>query len=48
MVLENEDMKPFEEAIKNGGDAIMVGHLVVKSMDRFNPASLSKKILIHI
>ena len=45
MVLENEDMKPFEEAIKNGCDAIMVGHLVVKSMDRFNPASLSKKII---
>ena len=44
-VIENEDMKPFEEAIKNNCDAIMVGHLIVKKIDRKNPASLSKKVI---
>lgn len=44
-VLENEDMKPFEEAINNDCDAIMIGHLIVKKIDKRNPASLSKKVI---
>ena len=44
-VLENEDIQPFIKAIKNGCDAIMVGHLIVKDIDRYNPASLSKKVI---
>lgn len=43
--LENEDIKPFKEAIKNGADAIMVGHILVKDIDKKYPASLSKKML---
>ena len=35
----------FENAINNGADAIMVGHLIVKDLDRRYPASLSKKII---
>ncbi len=44
-VLEKEDMEPFEVAIKNGADAIMVGHLIIKDVDRKYPASLSKKVI---
>ena len=43
--LENEDMKCFENAIKSGADAIMVGHLLVTNIDTLHPASLSKKII---
>ena len=44
-VLEKEDMVPFENAIKNGADAIMVGHLIIKDVDKKYPASLSKKVI---
>ena len=44
-LLEKEDMQPFEVAIKNGADAIMVGHLIIKDIDRKYPASLSKKVI---
>ena len=44
--IEVEDMVPFIEAIKNGADSIMVGHLVLKSIDKIYPVSLSKKIII--
>lgn len=40
-----EDMYPFEKAIESGCDAIMIGHLVIKKLDRRRPASLSKKVI---
>lgn len=43
--LEKEDMLPFEKAIKEGADSIMVGHLIIKDIDRRYPASLSKKVI---
>ena len=43
--LENTDMHPFYVAIEQGADAIMVGHIKVKDMDKKYPATLSKKIL---
>ena len=43
--LQKEDMQPFEKAIKNGADAIMVGHLIIKDVDKKYPASLSKKVI---
>lgn len=43
--LEKEDMKVFEEAIKNGADAIMVGHLQIKNVTGVYPASLSRKFI---
>lgn len=44
-LLQKEDMVPFEKAIKENADAIMVGHLIVKSIDKKYPASLSKKVI---
>lgn len=43
--LENEDMEPFKNAIQNGAEAIMVGHIVAKEIDKKYPASLSKKMI---
>lgn len=43
--LQKEDMVPFENAIKENADAIMVGHLIVKEIDKKYPASLSKKVI---
>ena len=43
--LEHDDIVPFKDAIEAGADAIMVGHLKVKAMDRRYPASLSKKVV---
>lgn len=43
--LEIDDMYPFKQAIKNGADGIMVGHIVIKDIDKKYPASLSKKII---
>lgn len=43
--LENEDMVPFKNAIENGAEAIMVGHILVKDIDKKYPASLSKKMI---
>ena len=43
--LENEDMYPFEQAIKNGADAILVGHLMIRNVTGMYPASLSRKFI---
>ena len=43
--LENEDIIPFKKAIGQNAEVIMVGHLMIKDVDRKNPASLSKKII---
>lgn len=43
--LEIDDMFPFKQAIKNGADGIMVGHILIKDIDKRHPASLSKKII---
>ncbi len=43
--LEQEDMYPFEQAIKNGADALLVGHLKIKNVTGRYPASLSKRFL---
>lgn len=47
--LENFEIKPFVKAIKNGVDSIMLGHLVVASIDEKGiPASLSKTIIDYL
>ena len=43
--LENEHMEPFKNAIQNGAEAIMVGHILTKDIDKKYPASLSKKTI---
>lgn len=45
-ILENEDMKPFEESIKNGADSILVGHLRIRGTLDKEPCSLSRKFII--
>lgn len=44
-ILEKEDMVPFKNAIKENAEAIMVGHLIIKDVDKKYPASLSKKVI---
>lgn len=44
-ILEKEDMLPFEKAIKENAEAIMISHLIIKDVDKKYPASLSKKII---
>ena len=46
--IEKEDIIPFEKAIENGADAIMVGHMIVKKISRLYPASLSKNMIRKI
>ena len=43
--LETEDLYPFGQAIKNGADALLVGHLLIRKITGFYPASLSKKFI---
>ena len=38
-------MYPFEQAIKNGADSLLIGHLVVKDINIKVPASLSRKFI---
>ena len=40
----NEDIKPFNEGIKNGAEAVLVSNAIVKVIDSNNPASLSLNI----
>ena len=43
---ELQDMEVFNEAIKKGADAILVGHLRIKKLTGIYPASLSRKFII--
>lgn len=43
--LKTDDMYPFEIAINEGSDAILVGHLLVKKITGLYPASLSRKFI---
>lgn len=43
--IEKEDMFPFEQAIKNGADALLVGHLLIMNVTGIYPASLSRKFI---
>jgi len=43
--LKDEDMKPFEEAIRQGTDAILIGHFLIKSITKNYPTSLSREFV---
>ena len=43
--IENQDMKPFEEAIRQGADAILISHMKIKDIDTKNPVSISRKFI---
>ena len=44
-ILEKEDMDVFGQAIKEGADAVLVGHLIVKGANEIYPASLSRRFI---
>lgn len=46
--LNNLELVPFKYAIKNGADAIMVSHILLKKLDKNNPATLSKNIITNL
>lgn len=46
--LNNFELIPFKEAIKNNVDAIMVSHILLNKIDANNPASMSKTIITNI
>ena len=43
--LNNEELYPFKEAIRNNAKLIMIGHLAIPSIDGNTPATMSKKII---
>ncbi|WP_139998667.1 beta-N-acetylhexosaminidase [Paenibacillus paridis] len=43
--LKGFELLPFEEAIRQGADAIMIAHLLIPKIDPDYPASLSKKMI---
>ena len=45
--LENEDIIPFKEAIKNKVDGILIGHLRVNEIDKNKPLTISKKFIVE-
>ena len=46
--LKDGELLPFKEGIKAGADMVMVGHIVVPSLDEDKPATLSKNIVPEI
>ncbi|MBU3158595.1 beta-N-acetylhexosaminidase [Clostridium frigoris] len=46
--LNNFELLPFKEAIKNNADAIMVAHILLNKIDNSNPASMSKLVITDI
>lgn len=46
--LEDFELIPFEEAVGNDADAVMVAHILLPEIDPDNPASFSKKIISGI
>lgn len=45
---KDEDIKPFVNAIKEGADVMMIGHLIVRNISRLYPASLSQNMIKKI
>ena len=43
--LNDFELVPFKEAIKNNADAIMVSHILLNKIDATNPASMSKIVI---
>ena len=46
--LNDFELIPFKEAIKNNVDAIMVAHILLNKIDSANPASMSKVVITDI
>jgi beta-N-acetylhexosaminidase len=46
--LENFELLPFKQAVKDGADAVMIAHILLPKIDSENPASLSKTFITDI
>lgn len=46
--LESLELVPFEQAIKNNVDVIMIAHILLPKIDKENPSSMSKTIITDI
>ncbi len=46
--LVNFDVRPFAEAVTTGASSIMIGHLLIPSIDDSVPSSLSKKVITDL
>ncbi len=46
--LKSFELIPFDEAIKNNAEAVMIAHILMKKIDAENPASLSPTIITDI
>lgn len=46
--LRGLELIPFNEAIKNGADAVMIAHILLSSIDKENPSSMSENIITHV
>ena len=43
--LKNFELAPFQEAVNNHADAVMVGHILMTEIDPSNPATLSETVI---
>lgn len=43
--LEKEDLVPFKNAMENGADVLLIGHLIMKKVTHGYPASMSKSFV---
>lgn len=46
--LKSFELVPFQEAIKNGADVVMIAHILLNKIDPQNPASLSETVITDI
>lgn len=46
--LESLELIPFQEAINNEADAVMIAHILLPEIDKENPSSMSKTIITDI
>ncbi|MEH7235634.1 beta-N-acetylhexosaminidase [Bacillus sp. JJ1562] len=46
--LENLEFIPFRQAVNEGADMVMIGHILVPALDKTFPSSMSKKIITDI
>lgn len=46
--LQSFELVPFQEAIDNGADAVMIAHILMTEIDSENPSSLSKAVVTDL
>lgn len=46
--LKSFELKPFEEAVASGADAVMIAHILLEQVDDQYPASLSKAVITDL